>query len=753
MDARKPVEVVKEAAESAATKLTGAGTPVVPGSPGSGTPALEEPTEPREPLPPRPEQGTPETRTPTGAVTGCPASAFGQQGAFLTTANGARLRDSDHSLKAGPRGPILLQDHHFREKITHFDHERIPERVVHARGTGAHGVFTAYGTGAAICRAGFLKKGRETPVFVRFSTVLGSRGSADTVRDTRGFATKFYTDEGTFDLVGNNIPVFFIQDAIKFPDIIHAGKPHPDREIPQAQSAHDTFWDFVSLHTEAQHHTIWNMSDRGIPRSYRTMEGFGVHTFRLVNDAGETVLVKFHWKPKLGVHSLTWEEAQLISGVDPDFHRRDLYDAIEAGAFPEWELGLQVFPDNPEETFAGIDLLDPTKIVPEELAEVQPVGRLVLNRTPTNFFAETEQVAFHLGNLPPGIDVTNDPLLQGRLFSYVDTQLTRLAGPNFTQIPINAPHAPVNDMLRDGFHQHAVHAGVAPYRPNSLDGGNPFEAGDAENAFVDVPVRVAEAPKIRANPASFDDHFSQARLFWQSMSAVEKEHIVAAYTFELGKCYEQVIKERQLRCLAQIDPVLCEQVAVGLGLPVPAPASELADVTASPALSQLGAEWPADGRIVGIVAGPGADLVAVTAVREAALGAGLMPLVIGPHGGQLGDLAVQRTFDTARSVEFDALLLADAPGPAPGAVAARDAKAGTTAPTAIDPRVLRLIDEAWRHAKPIGAWDGGTTAVRQAGIADTPGVVSAGGGADAFTAVRELLAGHRVWHRFLTSIA
>ena len=296
------------------------------------------------------------------------------------------------------------------------------------------------------------------------------------------------------------MPVFFIQDAIKFPDVIHAGKPHPDREIPQAQSAHDTFWDFVSLHTEAQHHTMWNMSDRGIPRSFRMMEGFGVHTFRLVNSAGETVLAKFHWKPKLGVHSLVWEEAQMLSGIDPDFHRRDLYDAIEAGAFPEWELAIQVFPDTPEETFAGIDLLDPTKIVPEELAPVQPVGRLTLNRTPTNFFAETEQVAFHVGHLPPGIDVTNDPLLQGRLFSYVDTQLTRLAGPNFPQIPINRPHAPVNDMLRDGFHQQAIHTGVAPYRPNSLDGGNPFPAGDDDHPFIDLPVRVAEAPKIRAEP-------------------------------------------------------------------------------------------------------------------------------------------------------------------------------------------------------------------------------------------------------------
>ena len=609
MDSSKPAKVIK----SVVNKVTDALGPAIPGSPGSAPAPLEEPTTPHGPLPPKAEQGTPDTRTPTGAETGVPPTAKGQQGAYLTTANGARLRDTDHSLKAGPRGPVLLQDHHFREKITHFDHERIPERVVHARGAGAHGVFVGYGTADGVTRAGFLAKGKETPVFVRFSTVLGSRGSADTVRDTRGFATKFYTDEGTFDLVGNNIPVFFIQDAIKFPDIIHAGKPHPDREIPQAQSAHDTFWDFVSLHTEAQHHTIWNMSDRGIPRSYRTMEGFGVHTFRLVNEAGETVLAKFHWKPMLGVHSQTWEEAQIAAGVDPDFHRRDLYDAIEAGAFPEWELGIQVFPDTPEETFAGIDLLDPTKIVPEELAPVQRVGRLTLNRTPTNFFAETEQVAFHLGHLPPGIDVTNDPLLQGRLFSYVDTQLTRLGGPNYTQIPVNRPHAPVNDMLRDGFHQHAVHAGVAPYRPNSLDGGNPFPAPDG---FLDVPVTVAEAPKVRANPASFDDHYSQVRLFWLSMSPVEKEHIIRAYTFELAKCYEQAIKERQLQCLANIDPVLCAEVATGLGLPAPAPTVPLADVTPSPALSQIGGEWPADGRIVGIVVGPeGSDVDGVAADR------------------------------------------------------------------------------------------------------------------------------------------
>ncbi len=453
---------VRRVAKKVTETLQGGGSAPadgIPGRPAPEPPAVEEPTEPREPLPPKPDQSAPATVSPTGQPTGADQARMAQSGSHLTNAQGTRLYDTDHSLKAGPRGPVLLQDHHLREKIMHFDHERIPERVVHARGAGAHGVFQSYGTASAVTKAGFLAPDVETPVFVRFSTVVGSRGSADTVRDTRGFATKFYTSEGVFDLVGNNIPVFFIQDAIKFPDVVHAAKPHPDREIPQAQSAHDTFWDFVSLHTEATHHTLFFMGDRGIPRSYRMMEGFGVHTFRLVNAEGGTTLVKFHWKPKLGVHSLVWDEAQLINGNDPDFHRRDLADAIEAGAYPQWELGIQTFPDTPDQTFEGIDLLDPTNIVPEELAPVQPIGLMTLNRNPSNFFAETEQVAFHVGHLVPGIDVTDDPLLAGRLFSYLDTQITRLGGPNFPQLPINRPHAPVNDMLRDGMHQTAVHRG------------------------------------------------------------------------------------------------------------------------------------------------------------------------------------------------------------------------------------------------------------------------------------------------------
>ncbi|TVL91127.1 catalase [Streptomyces sp. SAJ15] len=742
----------------------------LPGRPAPEPPSVDEPTRARGPLPPKPDQRGPDTVSPTGQPTGVDQAKAAQEGPYLTSAQGARLYDTDHSLKAGPRGPVLLQDHHLREKITHFDHERIPERVVHARGAAAHGVFQSYGTAAKITKAAFLGEDVRTPVFVRFSTVLGSRGSADTVRDTRGFATKFYTTEGTFDLVGNNIPVFFIQDAIKFPDIIHAGKPHPDREIPQAQSAHDTFWDFVTLHTEATHHTLWNMSDRGIPRSFRMMEGFGVHTFRLVNADGETTLVKFHWKPKLGVHSMVWEEAQIVGGMDPDFHRRDLADAIEAGAYPQWELAVQTFPDTPEQTFEGIDLLDPTNIVPEELAPVRPIGMLTLDANPSNFFAETEQVAFHPGHLVPGIDITDDPLLAGRLFSYLDTQISRLGGPNFAQIPINRPHAPLNDSLRDGMHQVAVHRGVAPYRPNSLDGGCPFLAGADTGAYIEVPVGVPAAQKVRQAPDSFADHFSQPRRFWLSMTPVEREHIIAAYTFELSKCYEQAIRERALKVLARIDSDLCEQVAAGLGLPAPKPEEPLAAVDPSPALSQIGGEWPVDGRVIGIVADETADLTGVRSLRRAVLDAGMVPLVIAPTGGLLdadGDpVAIQRTFAAARSTEFDALVLAGAPAPAKDALGARDAKVsdattGNTAPATgavasageIDPRVLLLVSEAFRHGKAVGGWNGAAQVLAAAGVpANAPGVVSEDSGDGALAALTPLLRRHRVWERFPTTV-
>ena len=428
---------------------------------------------------------------------------------FLTTNQGLRLNDDQNQLKAGERGPSLLEDFHFREKITHFDHERIPERVVHARGAAAHGVFQVYESMAPLTKAKFLQDpAAQTPVFVRFSTVVGSRGSADLARDVRGFAVKFYTEEGNFDLVGNNIPVFFIQDAIKFPDLVHAVKPEPHHEIPQASSAHDTFWDFISLMPESTHMVMWLMSDRAIPRSFRMMEGFGVHTFRFVNDRNKSRFVKFHWKPLLGLHSVVWDEAQKISGMDPDFHRRDLWEAIETGRFPQWELGVQVVEEKDEHRF-DFDLLDPTKIIPEEMVPVRRIGRLTLNRNPDNFFAETEQVAFHPGHLVPGIDFSDDPLLQGRLFSYLDTQLIRLGGPNFHEIRINRPLAAVHNNQRDGHMRQTINQGRVSYHPNSLGGGCPMQAKADMGGFVSLAQRL-EGQKVRARSEKFFDHFTQA---------------------------------------------------------------------------------------------------------------------------------------------------------------------------------------------------------------------------------------------------
>ncbi|HVK46110.1 MAG TPA: catalase [Micropruina sp.] len=724
----------------------------VPGAPSPQPPAATEPVRPTEPLPPANDQRGPDPHSPTGAPIPLAGTAFAQQGARLTTAGGTPLRDTDHSLKAGRRGPVLLADQHLREKINHFDHERIPERVVHARGAAAHGTFVANGSASGISRAAFLQAGAETPVFVRFSTVLGSRGYADTVRVTRGFAVKFYTGEGVYDLVGYKIPVFFIQDGIKFPDIIHAGKPHPTREIPQAQSAHDTFWDFVSLHTEAQHHTIWNMSDRGIPRSLRMMEGFGVHTFRLVGAEGATCLVKFHWKPKAGVHGLVWEEAQLLGGLDPDFHRRDLADAIEAGNYPQWDLGVQVMPDSEDEMFEGIDLLDPTKFVPEELCPVQLIGTMTLTANPVNYFAETEQVAFQVGNLVPGIDVTNDPLLQVRLFSYLDTQMTRLGGPNFTQLPINRSHAPINDLLRDGMHQSAVHGGVAPYHPNALDGGCPFVV--TEGAFIEAPPIPQTDERVRANPASFEDHFSQAGLFFRSLTPVERDHVVAAYTFELSKCYELVIRQRQLQVLTLIDTDLAAGVAEGLGLPVPeAPdpgpdaAAPEPDGATSPALSMIGGSWPVAGRTVGVVIGAGAN-DNLTGLLDGLRAHEVLPLVIGPAGSSVDGELPQRSYANATGVELDAIVIAAATPPEPGARASLDAKAAAAGgPSGVDPRVAELLNQCWRHAKTIGALSAGKAVLDEVGVPAAPGVVIAEP-TKLVTEITGLLATHRVWQRF-----
>ncbi|MGO4709431.1 catalase [Chryseobacterium sp. 2TAF14] len=485
----------------------------------------------------------------------------------LTTNQGLKINNNQDSLKAGERGGTLLEDFILREKITHFDHERIPERIVHARGSGAHGVFKLSKSMEKYTQAKFLSGvGKETPVFVRFSTVAGSRGSTDLARDVRGFAIKFYTEEGNYDLVANNMPVFFIQDAMKFPDLVHAVKPEPDNEIPQAASAHDTFWDFISLMPESMHMIMWLMSDRAIPRSYRMMEGFGVHSFRFINSEGNAFFVKFHLKPKLGVHSVAWPEAQKISGADPDFHRRDLWEAIENGAFPEWDLGVQIVPEENEHDF-DFDLLDPTKIIPEELVPVEIFGTLTLNKNPDNFFAETEQIAFHPGHLVPGIDFTNDPLLQGRLFSYTDTQLSRLGSPNFHEIPINRSVQTVHNNQRDGHMRQQIVKGKVSYEPNSIGGGCPFQAMMKEGGFASYGERIS-ATKIRARSESFVDHYSQAKLFYNSQSETEKIHLQKALTFELTKVTIHAIRERMVSQLNFINGELAQIVAEKLGVEV-----------------------------------------------------------------------------------------------------------------------------------------------------------------------------------------
>jgi len=635
-------------------------------------------------------------------------------GAAMTTNTGLRVNDNQNTLTAGERGPSLLEDFHFREKITHFDHERIPERVVHARGSAAHGYFQVYEPLTRLTRAAFLADPAvRTPVFVRFSTVAGSRGSTDLARDVRGFAVRFYTTEGNFDLVGNNIPVFFIQDAIKFPDVIHAVKPEPHHEMPQAASAHDTFWDFISLMPESMHMVMWVMSDRAIPRSYRMMEGFGIHTFRLVDAKGGSRFVKFHWKPLLGVHSVLWDEATKISGKDPDFHRRDLWEAIAAGTFPEFELGLQIVEEKDEDRF-GFDLLDPTKIIPEELVPVRRVGKMVLDRNPDNFFAETEQVAYHPGNIVPGIDFTEDPLLQGRLFSYLDTQLTRLGGPNFHEIPINRPLPEVHNGQRDGFMRQQINTGRVSYEPNSLAGGCPFQSRIAEGGFASFPRAVA-GPKLRKRPESFFDHYSQARMFFRSQSTVEQNHIVNALRFELGKVEAPQVRERMLVQLAQVDTSLANRVGQGLGLEVPKkndgplnrslpadakpaalqPVDGKAPIDKSPALSmQDTVKDTMRTRRVAVLLADGFDSASVDPVRKALEAAGGVVKVVAPRLGniaaadgstRLADLSLL----TGSSVLFDAVYVA-----------------GGRASTGLlskDPRALEFIGEAYKHCKAIYA--------------------------------------------------
>jgi len=669
----------------------------------------------------------------------------------LTTNQGVPVADNQHSLKAGLRGPTLLEDFILREKISHFDHERIPERVVHARGSAAHGYFEAYDNLSDLTRAvPFSKKGKRTPVFVRFSTVAGERGSTDTARDVRGFAVKFYTEEGNWDLVGNNIPVFFIQDAMKFPDLVHAAKPEPHHAMPQAATAHDTFWDFASLSPEIAHMLLWTMSDRAIPRSYRTMQGFGVHTFRLVNAQGESRFVKFHWTPVAGTHSLVWDEAVRISGADPDFHRRDLWEAIEAGNFPEYELGLQIFTEEQAAGFA-FDILDPTKIVPEELVPVTPVGKMVLDRNPDNFFAETEQVAFCTSHVVPGIDFSNDPLLQGRNFSYQDTQLTRLGGPNFHEIPINSPIVQIQNNQRDGFHRQAINRGRVNYEPNSLGGGCPFQAG--KMGFTSFPQPISE-DKVRGNPALFADHYSQARLFWQSQSAPEQNHIVNAFRFELTRVQTPAVRIRTLALLANVDATLVARVAEGLGLDVPEPLPLATDAPIptyppSPALSLLSrpGQVGIKGRRVAVLIASGVDDKAVKAQYASLLKDGAVPRMVGNLLGKVkardGDpIDVEISVEAGPSVMYDAVIVPDG-APAVDALA-RNAQ------------VLEFLREQYRHGKPILAFGSGSDLLAKAmipqklpdGSADPGLVMGDPANADlALDAFKTALAGHRVFAR------
>ncbi len=660
----------------------------------------------------------------------------------MTTQQGVPVSDDQNSLKQGARGPTLLEDFHFREKIFHFDHERIPERVVHARGYGAHGYFETYDPIPELTRADlFQRKGEKTPAFVRFSTVAGNKGSADLARDVRGFAVKLYTKEGNWDIVGNNMPVFFIQDAMKFPDLIHAAKQEPDRGFPQAQTAHDNFWDFISLMPEAMHMVMWIMSDRAIPRSFRFMEGFGVHTFRMVDAEGRSRFVKFHWKPKQGLQSVTWDEALRINGADPDFHRRDLWDAIQSGDYPEWELGLQVFDEDFAEKF-DFDILDATKIIPEEVIPVRKVGRLVLNRMVDNFFAETEQVAFHTGNVVPGIDFTDDPLLQGRNFSYLDTQLKRLGGPNFTHLPINAPKCPFHSFQQDGHMAMVNPTGRANYEPNSWGGekGGPRE--DPQGGFASVPAE-AEGPKRRARSETFADHYSQARQFYVSQTAVERRHMADALVFELSKVETPAIRTRVMAHLVNVHRDLAEAVAAGLGMDLPEPAEAALpvkeDLAPSPALSIL-KNGPDSfrGRKLGILVSDGAEAGLLDALTEAAKAERAATVLVGPRVGGVklagGEVRqADEKIDGGPSALFDAVAIV---------VSEEGAKtlAGMHAARA-------WAADAWAHGKFIGFSPEAKPLLARAGLpekqADGLIELDAGGAGDFVSACRAL----RVWDR------
>jgi catalase len=614
-----------------------------------------------------------------------------EAGDRLTTDTGVKLDDTDNTLKAGERGPTIHEDFQFQEKLAAFDRERIPERVVHARGSGAHGYFQPYESMSEFTKAKFLKdSATQTPVFVRFSNVGGSRGSADTVRDVRGFSVKFYTEDGNYDIVGNNIPVFFIQDAIKFADIIHAVKPEPDHEMPQASTAHPSFWDFISLMPESTHMIMWLLSDRTLPRTYRTMEGFGVHTFRWVNAEGKSRFVKYHWKPIAGVHSNVFDEAQKLAGKDPDFHRRDLWDSIEHGQYLEYELGVQIVEEADAENF-DFDILDSTKLIPEEQVPVQPIGKMVLNRNPDNFFAETEQVAFQPSNVVPGIDFSDDPLLQGRLFSYHDTQLYRLGSSNFNRLPINRPVCPFHNNNQDGRMQMDVKTTRVNYSPNSLGDNRPMAS--PEDAFVHYPEPV-QGKKTRDRNPKFNEYFSQATLFWNSLSTIEKDHLVEAAHFELGKVSQVEIKQRMLDRFNQVDHDLAKRIAQGLGMPAPAQPASTNHGQKSDALSQQNTDKTTKGRKVAILAAEGVDGAQLTAFKQALTKAQVNVEIVSKFGGTIKttegqEIMVDKTFLTGASVMFDAVYV-------PGGKASIDTLKMTG-------EALHFINEAFKHCKPLAA--------------------------------------------------
>ncbi|AMY66282.1 catalase HPII [Enterobacter asburiae] len=671
----------------------------------------------------------------------------GGEGFALTTNQGVRIADDQNSLRAGARGPTLLEDFIMREKITHFDHERIPERIVHARGSAAHGYFQPYKSLKDITKADFLSDpDKITPVFVRFSTVQGGAGSADTVRDIRGFATKFYTEEGIFDLVGNNTPVFFIQDAHKFPDFVHAVKPEPHWAIPQGQSAHDTFWDYVSLQPETLHNVMWAMSDRGIPRSYRTMEGFGIHTFRLINAEGKATFVRFHWKPVAGKASLVWDEAQKLTGRDPDFHRRELWESIEAGDFPEYELGLQLIPEEDEFKF-DFDLLDPTKLIPEELVPVQLVGKMVLNRNPDNFFAENEQAAFHPGHIVPGLDFTNDPLLQGRLFSYTDTQISRLGGPNFHEIPINRPTCPYHNFQRDGMHRQDIDTNPANYEPNSINDNWPRETppGPKRGGFESYQERI-DGNKIRERSPSFGEYYAHPRLFWNSQTPIEQQHIIGGFSFELSKVVRTYIRERVVDQLARIDIQLAQSVADNLGITLTdeqrniAPPKEVNGVKKDPSLSLYAVPGGSiKGRVVAILLNDKTRASDVLGIMQALKTQGVHAKLLYSRMGEVtaddgSVLPVAATFAGAPSLTVDAVIV-------PG---------GDIDSLLTNGDAVYYLLEAYKHLKPIALSGDARRFKAQLKVADQgeDGIVEGDNVDDAFmTKLFDLLAAHRVWSR------